>query len=662
MRTDKITVTDLFQKQRRYLVPLFQRGYVWTLIHQLQPLWRDIVEQAELQRILKAAKSKANRKHFLGAVVFNQVDPGVKHVPISEVIDGQQRLTTLQVMLVAFRDAVAPLDNEFLSAKLKMLTENAGPFPSPTELFKVWPTNAFRDEFQSIVTAGGVGEVRKRFPLQKQKRKWLPRPLLAQGYLFFHEAITRYLKGEDFARAEDDSDDLLEAIAYHIQTNKGSAPSTMDKPLDLDRAELLLETISSHVQLVEIGLEGEDDPQIIFETLNARGAPLKPADLVRNFVFLYATRKGEDVSAIYESSWKDFDELPAVATRSETGRFWKDTERQGRLRSSRLDLFLFHFIASRTGNELKLGHIFQEFRDWWESTKEERVTARELDVIRKSASVFRELIAPNIKSRFGVFAYRLKMIDTMTVYPLVLLLAERRLDLPENEFDEALQCLESYLVRRAICGLTPKNYNRVFQQLMRAAKAASGDSLLTVLRDELVQLSGDAAVWPDDEAFERSWLHAPVYERLRSGRARMVLEALEAEMHTAKQEYLPIDDPLEKPLSVEHVMPQWGNAEDWPKPPPNEDGSSDLEAIERRTRLMHSFGNLTLLTQPLNSSVSNGPFPEKRQAITGESLLKLNAYFQLLPGEQERVWDLETIINRGRELFGIAKRVWPRPR
>jgi len=98
MKTDKITVFDLFERQRRYLVPIFQRGYVWTREGQWEPLWEDIADQARLVQLHKGASGNTIRKHFLGSIVLSQVPTVIRQVPTSEIIDGQQRLLTLQVL------------------------------------------------------------------------------------------------------------------------------------------------------------------------------------------------------------------------------------------------------------------------------------------------------------------------------------------------------------------------------------------------------------------------------------------------------------------------------------------------------------------------------------------------------------------------------------
>src|SRR5256885_2374102 len=234
MKPDTITVADLFDKPRRYLIPIFQRGYVWTRERQWQPLWEDILNQEEALRTQQPDSKREIRKHFLGAFVLNQANVGVRHVATSEVIDGQQRLITLQVILVAFRDVVALLNNQFLSEALGRLTENHGQWPDEAQRHKMWPTNAFRHDFCAIMSAGSAEALKTKYPLQRipraRKRKYHPRPPLVEAYLYFHDVITSYMRGADTAE---------------------ETPAT-DAPLSADRAELLLDTIIRHIQLVEI--------------------------------------------------------------------------------------------------------------------------------------------------------------------------------------------------------------------------------------------------------------------------------------------------------------------------------------------------------------------------------------------------------------------------
>src|SRR5688500_17445784 len=153
MRSTNLPLFDLFQRQRRYVVPLFQRPYVWEQEEQWEPLWQDIATRAEavLERDARGSKSDKIGNHFLGAIVLNQITVYGRHVETVEVIDGQQRLTTLQIMLAAFRDEVKVSEEKRLADDLARLTENDGVRDAEVERFKVWPTNADRRDLEAAL-------------------------------------------------------------------------------------------------------------------------------------------------------------------------------------------------------------------------------------------------------------------------------------------------------------------------------------------------------------------------------------------------------------------------------------------------------------------------------------------------------------------------------
>ena len=165
----------------------------------------------------------------------------------------------------------------------------------------------------------------------------------------------------------------------------------------------------------------------------------------------------------------------------------------------------------------------------------------------------------------------------------------------------------------------------------------------SLIQEHLLEGTGPAVVWPNDTTFARAWLSQPVYRNIKSRRVEMILSAINARLHSAKQE--PVT--FEGTLTVEHVLPIAWAAPDWPDPPSHPDPEDGEETAEElRNRLLHTFGNLTLLTQPLNSSVSNGPYEKKRAEITKHSLSRLNAWFQT-----EAEWNESKIQERGKVLL-----------
>jgi len=637
MKTDKITVFDLFEKQRRYLVPIFQRGYVWTEVDQWQPLWEDICDQLRLLEQYKGKPNHETRKHFLGAIVLNQTPTVIKQVAASEIIDGQQRLLTLQVILVALRDVVAGLEDEYLKANLERLTVNPPPHLNPDEQYKVWPTNAYQDDLRNIVNTRSVKELANRYPQHLWYGKLRPpRPALVDAYFFFAKKIKDYLDGDTPEERDDSSE---------------GTPLPHDQVRE--RANSLYEVIRSYIQLVEIQLDHEDEPQVIFETMNARGVVLEPSDLIRNYIFLEATRHNMDVNALYQQWWKDYDDVD-----EKRSKFWKEQERQGRFKRSRLDLFFFHYLTFQVQHEIKMNHIYQEFKDWWEKQGVEGKPPsieHELEKAKRSSKVFRSLIRPDINNKMGIFATRLQVLDTTTVYPLLLWMCERQDMLPVEEFDGSLRDLESYLIRRLVCGLTTKNYNRFFLSMLNNLGQEPQLSRQLVQK-QLLSSNEDSAKWPDDKMFREHLIGDPIYQTLSPKRVQMILKALELASRTGNQEeYASI---MNAAVTIEHVMPQGFELEEWPYPENSETPASDQWL--RRHNLIHSLGNLTLLTQSLNSEVSNGQFRAKRPEIARQSLLKLNSYFQDFTDDD--VWNEHTIIERGNKLSELALRVWAYPK
>lgn len=133
METAILTPKNLFQKDIRYTIPAFQRRYVWSLEDQWEPLWEDVRNAAEdyLEKLesndgnsVKAERD--TRRHFLGAVVIQQVSTATKDIERREVIDGQQRLTTLQLLLDAVQYVCEKRNAKGVSKRLLKLVENVG--------------------------------------------------------------------------------------------------------------------------------------------------------------------------------------------------------------------------------------------------------------------------------------------------------------------------------------------------------------------------------------------------------------------------------------------------------------------------------------------------------------------------------------------------------
>jgi uncharacterized protein with ParB-like and HNH nuclease domain len=630
MQPSKMTIHEVFERERRYDIPLYQRAYIWKEEDDWEPLWEDIRKQA--LRFLDASAEQQGT-HFLGAVVWGNNAIVGRAIARAAVVDGQQRLTTLQLCIAALRDSAIGIDDQ-VAGHAKRWTTNTG-YEADEEL-KVWPSNADREVFGLVMRAGGPEAVRKHFASEGRGNGALPR--IAEAYLYFTSAIQEFL------------------VDKEVTASKA------------DRLHAIVQAMRAALQFVVIELEAGDDPQIIFETLNARGQPLLPSDLVRNFVFLKASQKGGNTSDhLYETYWRHFDNL-REAQRDDEGedRFWHIEERQGRFKRPRIDLFLFHYLTLKTERELNIGQLFKEFREW-RSGGDEAIEPLLRD-LKTYSERFARLVVPTGSDRLSVFARRLKSLDTSTVYPLLLFLDSSEANaLPRDQLEQTIVDIESFLIRRLVLGLTPKNYNKFFLALLVKAKRAAGEgaSIADAVREELLRSSEKTAVWPSDEEFRKAWVGNVIYVKSRADRAEMLLRAIEEKMRTPRSEAII----LPTSLTVEHLLPQKGSLADYPYAAEMPLGPD--ETPERcRARLIHSIGNLTLLTHNLNASVSNGPFCRKndtagkdetgkRDAIAAESDLRLNAW--LRRPDAPKAWSEREIVERSERLFSYALEIWPKP-
>jgi uncharacterized protein with ParB-like and HNH nuclease domain len=599
-------------------VPLYQRAYVWSQQGQWEPLWEDIERQADA--CLEPEGQGSRRSHFLGAIVLNVSRIVGSGVARSEVIDGQQRLTTLQLLIAALRDTAAEEGSQHLS-KLKRLTINEDEKEGSEGSFKVWPTNADRETFRTVLTSGSPSALRKALGIADRANA----PRLAAAYLYFSDRIREFIAAV--------------------------GPELEHREL---RIFAIYQALRTALQLVVIELEDGDDPQVIFETLNARGQPLLPSDLIRNYIFLNAANDAScDADHLYDRYWRSFDDDRVTQLVNGEDRFWHVPERQGRLLRPRIDLFLYHYLTMKTERDLNIGQLFGEFREWRDSHphKIEDLLAD----LKAYSRVFQSLVQPKGEDRASQLARRLRALDNSTVYPVLLYLMSIPVErLSPVMRDQILSDIESWLVRRFVCQLTNKNYNRFFVSLLGKMKAAPpGDDLTQVVRTELSRSRDVTTRWPSDEEFEAAWVTKPIYAKSRPDRSAMILRAIEAHIRTSKSEAVTLPDQL----SVEHLLPQKGTLMDYPYA--DELPLQVGESPERcRERLLHTIGNLTLLTTELNSSVSNGPFAGKVANIAANSDLRLNAWMRADAPDR---WSEDAVTSRGRELFASARAIWLRP-
>jgi hypothetical protein len=593
----------VFMQPQRLIVPLFQRPYVWNKENQWAPLWADVTRVAE--RLLGDPHGK-HQPHFLGAVVLQQVQNQTGSMQERTVIDGQQRLTTLQLLLDALHAELHAVGATQPAMRVEALVTNAEPFwEGPDDRFKVWPTNRDRPAFNEVM--GAAPPVAYSDLSNRTAR-------LVAAHRFFAEQAREWL-------ARNGDDDIPE------------------------RAVALERSVRELLQIVVIDLTADENAQEIFETLNARGAQLTAADLIKNFIFQRLMESGVNVEAAYERNWKEF----------ETG-FWETEISFGRIRYSRSSIFLNHWLIAHTGEEIVAREVFTRFK-LYSDHQAGTAMPELLEQVRRSAAVYRSFVesAANFTGpidRLGLFAYRTSTLESEVFKPLILLLFDpEQSPIAERQTRKALDVLESWLVRRMLVRASTSSYTQIAAELItqvrKSERDQAGDTIEAFFRNQSVV----SRYWPDDDELRSELRSLLAFTRLRRGRLRMVLEATEDHRRgwMGTTEGLGGQRVPRGKYAIEHVMPRKWSAH-WPL------GADATEG--ERDQAVHRLGNLTLLTGRLNSKVSNGPWLGKRAALKEHDVLKLNIDLLDAGGE---LWNEESIRRRTDVLIQSIIEIWPVP-
>ena len=584
MKADILQPRALFSKDVRYEIPQFQRPYVWEQEAQWGPLWDDVRDTAE-----EYLENRQAPAHFMGAVVLQQRPTAAAEIETRIVVDGQQRLTTIQLLLDAVQEVFEQRNYPMPARRMSRLVQNDDVYASDDLdlAFKVWPTVFDRAAFRHAM--------HNELPSAEYQES-----LIVQAHDFFKDQVGLWL-----------DDSRNEAVD--------------------ERVDALEQVVTQLLEIVVIDLEQADDPHIIFETLNARGTPLLQSDLVKNLI-LYQSGTGIDSDADAASQVWGFDH----------DRWWREEVAQGRLRRPRIDVFLNYWMVTRIREDVTADNVFSAFRAYSEDTQNPKSIREIAEDIGTVGVIYRNLEERRYPE-IATFLYRRQVMQVGVITPVLLWLLSA--NVPQQQVTKALRALESYLVRRMICRITPKDYNRLFVGLLVALEAKGADCAGDTTLEYLANQDAYVRQWPDDQMLESEFISAPLYRMLTRGRLRIVLEGIEAELRTnwAESQSVPSN------LTIEHIMPQnWRS--NWPLVENTDD------TARTRDRLVHSIGNLTLVNQRLNSSLSNAPWSDKAGTLARFSTLYLN---KTLLDSNPDVWDEAAIAARARRLYQAAIKVWP---
>lgn len=553
MQAGDVELGQVFIDNHQFEIPMFQRPYVWDAEKNWSPLWSDIAAGADavLAEMASGEFLEEPPTYFLGAVVVKAAGAHPQRLRVSLLVDGQQRLTTLQILLAAARAVATRAGASNVVGKLSNWIENnpeAIHANFPNDIYKLWPLPQDREEY--------LWAVRKPDDAAPP-----PNPT--------HRLV----------RARKWFEDVIEAWA--------SAPGVSTG----DRLDALHSALTNRMKLVRITLDKTDDMQVIFEALNHRGVELSQSDLVKNLLFRLVEEQGDHSQAekLLTEHWLPLD-----------GPRWRVEQVTGRIRRSRLDLVVAYWLTIQKRDVVKVENLFDEFKAWMLDGN--RSAAEVIKALRTVADMYDWLLSTKPDESTKQFIDHLVATKTNTLWPVVL--ATYLSDvIPDDQKSKVAKVLTSYLMRRQVCRATSKDYNRYFVSLIATVCDALDGRAGDALEQALAKNAAESRSWPTDIEFLTALLDQNIYG-LTKPQVRAFFAGVENHLRDGLAEDTTRVRANYNVLNIEHVMPQswWAN---WPLPVPEDaDEETIAEARASRSKVVNSLGNLTLTNGKLNSAMS----------------------------------------------------------
>ncbi|MDD1414424.1 DUF262 domain-containing HNH endonuclease family protein [Dolichospermum sp. ST_con] len=513
--------------------------------------WKKSQWEALWNDILELCNTENPRPHFMGSIVTMPVSGLPEGVSKYLLIDGQQRLTTIFILFSALRDQAKDTNKQLAEELHNKFLINQ--YQQDPDIYKLQPTQVDRKSFYSLIN----------------QEEYNNNQSIKQCYVFFQKKI---------------------------------------RQINLDFGKIK-QVISSYLSIVSVVLSTEDNPYLVFESLNAKGEPLTQADLIRNYFFLRINTEHQDDA--YNKYW-----LPMQQT---------------------LDVNLTEFIRhylTRDGVEIKKDEVYFQIK--------ERMIKRDaidyLQDLYKFSEYYAKLLDPLKENNLKIRCYleRINRLEQATVYPFLLNCYH---DYEENKLSEAdfisvLQILENFIIRRFVCNVQTRGLNRIFSVLY--SQVSKESNLAHANFVERLKLDLQNRDYPKDAEFQKSLFDVKLYGAGRSKKGKLILESIEESFNHKEQ--VSFDE-----LEIEHIMPQtitkW-----W------QEHLGEYWGITHDL-FLHSLGNLTLTGY--NSESSNGDFNQKKEILIN-SHLEINKYFK-----NQETWKREDIERRSLDLAKIVLQIWP---
>lgn len=551
---EKFLLRFLEGTDKSFVIPVYQRNYDWKK-EQCKQLFDDLCD------IIK----NNFRTHFFGSIVCISDEDSDNQQYI--IIDGQQRLTTVSLTLLALYnliDSGEVTDNNNILEKIR--NEYLVDKYKPTDKkIKLKLTKEDKNAFDRL--------------FDNEEKYFIQGCNVTTNYLYFIE----WIKNSPY-----EVNDFFEAI--------------------------------KRLMIVEIKLKNsEDDPQLIFESLNSTGLELKEADKIRNYVLM-----GKDLG----TQNKFYNE------------YWTKIEK---LTNNKVDDFVRDYLTMKENRIPNIKRIYIEFKRYMINKNIcTEMVLRDMLTYAQYYDIILNQTFNNIEINKSL--KRLNRLETTVMYPYLLEVFHRKHagQIETSEVLDILLLLEGYIFRRILCGVQTNALNKVFMNLEKEiAKYDEATSNYVDVVKYVLKMKQSTQRFPNDEELKTKIIDKDIYNMKHT---IFLLERIENYNNVERVDIQGMID--EKKLSIEHIMPQ-ELTQSWQK-------ALGFEYESIHTRLLHTLGNLTLTGY--NQKYSNKPFVEKRDMKDGfrESRLFLNKYISELDE-----WNDEKIIERTMHLYNKMTQIWP---
>lgn len=565
----KEKIKSFLSSSSQYIIPFFQRSYVWK-IDNWSELWENILEEySEIKE-----NPNTTSEHFIGTIIIKQLLS--THVGASEyeLIDGQQRLTTICLLLQAFHDAIEEESAKKWIKNFLRFEDSYG-----NEKIRIVHSKVDRDFFQKIILSNNNNnEIWRQF---------------------------KDIKTEDFEKRIDQENRINGAYLYFRRRFVNEC--------DVEDIRAYINVVIERLPIIHMALNAEDDVQQIFDTINSLGVKLTTAELLKNL--LYSKKAVID---LYYDCWNSIFEAD-----EDLIEFWNRERTSGRVRRTTVELFLYSYLVILRESSVKLESLFKEFKTYIKEMSDDALVSFAKE-IKSYALVYQELPDGENLSEISFvehdkrFFHVIREFEITTIFPLILYIFKEVSDVTERV--KILNVLESYLTRRTICKLTTKNYNNLFLSLLADVKKMekiTGENINTAL----LGFKEDTNRFPDDAEFKKAFHTAALINKY----SREVLYCIA--LFQLNNDYTDNPKLNINGFSVEHMMPKkWRNH--WYNLP------EGVDEISRDYKLL-TLGNLTLVKGKLNSSMRDSAWDRKMESLRKFSTLRQTTDYLAKPNWNE---------------------------